>query len=296
MQRLLRWRQIQASERAHRRRGPRAHTDFSQLGSLPLELFQMVLDQLDLVSLICLRNTTTRFRALIPRVADHELSRCQKWLIMCRFETDMLEYPERVACAFCKIKRPQTDFGVLSWDVQSKLETLLLGSQWDHMSNLNMMRSKPLERYCYRHLTSCFGWPPAFQNATQIKWVHTLEPTCLHCGSKPSSCGQSAVKFLQEIKPRSCCSKTCDVCPTAYLSTYLRHGPIRSHWLDKLIDGFCCWFDRLDDGTLVMKEWRGTVEHSVPRLLTRDFIATVYDDIQYSNSSLSNEGWSCGCS
>lgn len=74
----------------------------------------MILDRLDPVSLVCLKNTNSQFRGLVPSVEQENLSRCQKWMIMCQFETDMQQYPKTVACAFCKMKRPQKDFGAVS--------------------------------------------------------------------------------------------------------------------------------------------------------------------------------------
>lgn len=254
MQFLLRWKRNQANEsRRGEKRRPSGPV-FGHLESLPLELLHMVLDRLDLVSLVCLRNTSSRFRALIPSVEEKGLSRCQKWLIMCRFENDMKKYPERVACAFCKVKHPQKDFGVYS---KNRLTASFQRQKYHYIDHLNMMSSKPIERYCYRHLTSCLGWPPAYQGAKATKWVHTLEPTCLHCGRKPASCGQAAIKFCDGPKTRFRCTQSCDVCPTVYLSTYSRHGPMRIYWFSKESSFLCC-FRTLDDGSLAMGEWEGT--------------------------------------
>lgn len=250
MQRLLRWKQIQASQRLQRKRRP--HRGSGRLISLPLELVQLVLDRLDIVSLVCLRNTTRRFRNLISSVEEQNLSRCQKWLIMCRFKTDMQKYPEMVACAFCKVKRPQKHFGIVS-----KNDGFFQKIEYSDIKYLNMMSSKPVERYCYRHLASCLGWPPSYQNAKQIKWIHTLEPTCLHCGSKPASCGQSSVKFHNQLATHVNCIRPCDVCPTAYLSTYSRHGQIRAHRYTPEGGDFVCCFGRTKEGALAMAEWQG---------------------------------------
>lgn len=302
MQRLVRRKQMQANQRFQSGRECRPNSGFSHLESLPLELLQLVLDQLDHVSLVCLKNTTSRFRALIP-VEEKNLSRCQKWLIMCRFETDMQDYPELVACAFCKVKRSQKDFGVISTINRSRFRKLFQQDRYSGIEHLSMMSSKPVERYCYRHLTSCLGWPPAFQNAEQIKWVHTLEPTCLHCGSKPASCGQSEVKFYDEIEPLGHCNRLCDVCPTAYLSTISRHGPIRSFWFISGKGGFICCLRRTYRGTLAMAELQGKKWCSVLGSLTEIFGTLGYYAVKHSNTPLSNEnpdsrrahdeGWSC---
>ncbi|MCJ1465523.1 hypothetical protein MMC07_004141 [Pseudocyphellaria aurata] len=221
MERLLAWKQVQASKRFARNRRP--NPVFSSLESLPMEVLQIVLDQLDSVSLVCLRNTSCRLRAVVPPMRADSLSRCQKWLIMCRFETDMQDYPELVACAFCKVKRPQTHFGL-------RCKT----TGWAKIINFcgmelpNMMDSEPIARYCYRHLEICLVPPPAFQNDDEIKWIRTLEPTCLHCGSKPASCGQTALRFFPGPRvPHSSCDIPCDICPTAYLATFSRHGSLQ---------------------------------------------------------------------
>lgn len=217
---LRRLKPNQADERIPRERPPPV---LSRLESLPLELLQMVQDELDPVSLVCLRNTTSGLRALVPPVDERRLSRCQRWLIMCRFESDMTKYPEMVACAFCKVKHAQKDFGWFSkCDWTAYVQSRKRGGSG--IEDLRMMNSKPMERYCYRHLKSCVGVPPGFQDVVETRWVHSREPTCLHCGSKPASCGQTAATNLQGLPARPRCSEPCDVCPIAYLSTYSRVG------------------------------------------------------------------------
>lgn len=55
--------------------------------------------------------------------------------------------------------------------------------------------------------------------------MHTLERTCLHCGCKPSSCGQ-----IEDYRRLKTCMKDgegercCTTSPSTYLSTYSRHG------------------------------------------------------------------------
>lgn len=57
-----------------------------------------VLDHLDVVYRVCLKYTNRAYSFSIPSVNQSRLSRCEKWLIMCRFETDLLEYPDKVVC------------------------------------------------------------------------------------------------------------------------------------------------------------------------------------------------------
>lgn len=268
MQRLLAWKQTQASKRFARNRRP--DPVFNCLESLPMELLQIVLDQLDNVSLTCLQNTNSRFRAVIPPIEAKNLSRCQKWLIMCRFEADMQEYPALVACAFCKVKRPQKDFG-LSYTKGLRAGRAKTNTYYG-IEILNMMSTIPIKRYCYRHTESSLGWPPAFQKADQVKWVRTLEPTCLHCGSKPASCGQSATKFYYgPTVPRSYCKRPCETCPTADLPTFSRHGPIHFPWFSTDDWGLIWCFGVTLGGKRMMAELGGK-KNSVLHEQTHGFL------------------------
>ena len=103
----------------------------------------MVLCHLDDISLVCLKHTNSRFRAPLALNGD-KLSLCANWMIMCRFEDDMIEYPATVACAFCKVKRPVADLG---YDSKFGFE------------HLRMMNARPLERYCRRHAAYSLRWP-----------------------------------------------------------------------------------------------------------------------------------------
>lgn len=283
------WRQNKASKIFGRNCRP--NPVFNSLESLPMELLQIVLDQLDDVSLVCLQNTNSRFRAIIPSIQPKNLSQCQKWMIMCRFETDMQEYPALVACAFCKVKRPQEDFGLIH--KHGRRAGRAKTNTYCGIELLNMMNSKPIKRYCYRHLSSCLGWPPAFQKAGQIKWVRTLEPTCLHCGSKPTSCGQSAIKFYGGPATRSCCDRPCDICPTAYLPTFSRHGRIHLPWFTTDKGGFLWCFGLTAEGDRKMVEWRRKkgLHSSRADSWFSDKLFCGLDSyvIEYSKFSLSNE-------
>lgn len=291
MQRLLRWKRIQSRKRTEKQSKP--DTALSPLESLPMELMQMILDQLDVVSLVCMKNTTTGFRALIPPIDEKNLSRCQKWLIMCRFETDMREYPPFVACAFCKVKRPRKDFGVH----HSKYTRWTGIRNKDHcgMGFVKPMSLHPTNRYCYRHITSSFGWPPAYREAEKVKWVHTPEPTCLHCGSKPASCGQFALNFMNGPKTHSHCTQTCGVCPTRYLSTFSRHGPIKSARFSSKENFMWSFCGQLEGRRIWMKEWHGNTKLP-PITIEVTIYNTIFDSptISYHNhlrSRIDREAW-----
>lgn len=159
-----------------------------------------------------------------------------------------------VACAFCKVKRPQKDFGLIH--KHGRRAGRAKTNTYCGIELLNMMNSKPMKRYCYRHLSSCLGWPPAFRRAFQIKWVCTLEPTCLHCGGKPAACGQSAIKYYGEPRTRSYCDRPCDICPAAYLRTFSRHGRIQLPWFTTDKGGFLWYFGVTAGGNRRMVEWR----------------------------------------
>lgn len=128
---------------------------------------------------------------------------------MCRFETDLLEYSDKVVCAFRKTKNYQNAFRA--------------GGR-NGIECINIMASKPIGPYCHLHLPSSTGHPPLFRNSEK-KWMHTLERTCLHCGCKPSFRGQT-----EDHRRLKICMKDsegcCTPCPSTYLSAYSRHGPL----------------------------------------------------------------------
>lgn len=184
------------------------------LTALPPEIMLHILNHLDVVSLVCIRSANRAYHHFVPAVGRRNLSRCEEWLITCRFEKDMKTYPARVACALCKTKHDQSDFAFHGKN---------------GIKHVHMMASDPVERYCYRHLTFSMCYPPAFRYTKESRWVRSREWTCLHCGGKPSCCGQVGHSFL---RPPVCSAdaegeRCCSICPSAYLSTYIRLGPIK---------------------------------------------------------------------
>lgn len=174
--------------------------------------FDMILDHMNDISKICLKSTNSRLQETIS-VDYNELSRCSKWVIMCRFEEDMVEYPAIVACALCKVKRAQKDF----------LYNIEFGSQ-----HLDLMSPKPIERYCSRHVGKSLCWPLEYRKCSRA-WVRSLELICLHCGSRPVRCGQ--FEPLSHMSPAgrcqlNSCKDHCAICPVVYLPTCSRLGPL----------------------------------------------------------------------
>lgn len=187
------------------------------LTALPPEIMLLILKHLDVVSLVCLRSINRAYHRFIPAVHKSTWSRCEGWLITCRFEKDMDNYPALVACALCKTKHDQSDF---------------TSHGKNGMKHLNMMASDPVERYCYRHLPLSMCYPSDCRDGAveSSRWVRSLNWTCLHCGCKPDSCGQ-LTHNLHSPGVRWCrgpaeSQRCCSVCPSAYLPTFFRLGPI----------------------------------------------------------------------
>lgn len=85
----------------------------SRLESLPAELLYMISERLNNVSRYCLTRTCSRLRTL-SNTNTSTLSRCERWLLMCRLEVDKLPADNltQFACCFCKSKLTQNKFEV----------------------------------------------------------------------------------------------------------------------------------------------------------------------------------------
>ena len=81
----------------------------------PPEIVLEILDHLDDCSIICLKCTNRHFY-LNDRFNSAKLSRCAKWLVMVRFEQDVMlderrwREVKRFTCCECKSKRIAKDF------------------------------------------------------------------------------------------------------------------------------------------------------------------------------------------
>ena len=97
------------------RNASEAHPEVSTAGpfdEMPTELVLIIAEHLSTVSLYCLSLTCRRLRQTID-LDFRTLHRCEKWMITTRLEQDLGidEMPKRLACTFCKRKRPTCDFG-----------------------------------------------------------------------------------------------------------------------------------------------------------------------------------------
>lgn len=187
-----------------------------KLETFPTELLWQIVDELDDVSKMCLRSTNSYLRNTIN--VDHiKLSRCSKWLLSCRFETDyfalMQAYPRRMVCAYCKLKIDHERFNP---------ENLVEFLRSDGAYALRLLLNKPVERLCIFHVQQLF-------RATEIHdflspWTYcpienyralpskpsrrikSSQLTCLHCCEDVEK---------DDMRPVGCAECKCDVCPRA---------------------------------------------------------------------------------
>lgn len=82
------------------------------LATMPTELILSIARHLTPVSRYCLSLTCRRLRQTID-LDFRNLPQCEKWAVTTRLEQDLKvnEMPERLACVYCKCKRPARDFG-----------------------------------------------------------------------------------------------------------------------------------------------------------------------------------------
>lgn len=193
--------------------------DDRALPRLPEDLIVRISEFLDEVSLLCMKNTNTRFRDII-KISRGQVPRCTRWMEVCRLEEDIQNrgdaLPDQLACVYCKITHPQEDFGVRNGNVGYGIE------------RLGMIKScQPNSRYCWRHLPKRMNYSSGIENldrrgrpCKKDKWVELSEPVCLHCGDRLDldKYGQSECRT---------CDKKCEICGFGELRGWQRHGPQR---------------------------------------------------------------------
>lgn len=185
----------------------------SPLERLPTEILQLISDVLDDVSAVCLKNTNSTLRSRINRDST-SFSRCTKWLIMCRFESDLLKnipwerQPEKVTCAFCKVKRTKAQIiGRGSGRKGVSFSTFSLG-RW-HVPSTN--------RYCAKHPVFITWVKPAPGHHVPTTWVMTRRLTCSHCEARVDS---------SDARITGCAECQCDVCPRVCRALFTRYGAL----------------------------------------------------------------------
>lgn len=182
------------------------------LGNLPAEILYMIVDELDDVSAVCLKITSSYFYTSI-NTDDMKFSLCKKWLIMCRLEIDVPDRPNLLACAFCKAK------------VWKGCFTPENGYHYDYgLDNLNLLSRNPAERYCLLHISNTLRDRRNSQkDYERNRWVKTQQMTCLHCGAdiEPS-----------DSRSEGCNGCMCEICPRALQPRYTRYGSLSTPTLE----------------------------------------------------------------
>lgn len=195
------------------------------LEKLPTDIILLVLDLLDDVSKVCLSNTNRYFHEHI-NVNRDDLSTCQEWLITCRLESDMSEYPGKLACAHCKKKRDRADFssgtGWRNWFLGQKTESKAKIPRY--------LSCHPTLRLCWKHDGALATLPASVHEDNLIRRIlpYTKVPwgtawftfrvlRCLHCYRPVDSV---------ETRDTGCSECECDVCPTAWDLHFWRSKPL----------------------------------------------------------------------
>ena len=188
------------------------------LAQVPTDVLIEITTRLDVVSLACLKYTSSGFRDAIT-IKDSELSRCARWKVSCYLEFDLIYYrksiPERLNCAFCKRKHKMMRFIV-------PFSSKGYGTQCLR----RVMRDDPLARYCCLHVPKRINLSPTHLDPQQRwanwleidQWVMTVEPVCLHCGDRLQEDTET-----EESTCPSCISK-CSVCGHGMLHNFNRYG------------------------------------------------------------------------
>ena len=189
-----------------------------RLERLPVDVLFEIFDHLDPVSSVCLKSTSRCFRRLI-NVDAAALDRCEKWLITCRFYSDIKD-PGKLPshpCALCKRKRKARDwYGSPGYPYPPRkvFEDLTFQSQqtrWD-----------PVQRYCAYHKPH-LEWirpQPGLDAFADLNlWAQRQQLTCLHChyDVSPSAKGET-----------QCKNCGCRTCPHVYHPRFVKVGYVGS--------------------------------------------------------------------
>lgn len=170
-----------------------------------------ILDRLDDVSKVCLKNASCYFRNAVT-IDVAKLSLCSRWMLLCRFETDyyalMKAYPPRVACALCKVKLRQEC-------IQPKNSRNIRASSGTGF--LEPMQKEPSARLCVLHTSSLFrlsGVNDPMKNDPAI-FTKKSQLRCMHCGMDITP---------NDRRSTGCDDCQCSVCPRAIQPIYALSG------------------------------------------------------------------------
>lgn len=183
----------------------------SPLELLPNEILYSIMERSDAITAIFLKNTSRRFRQL-EGPDSTSFSRCEKWTIMCRLETDWLgqlqrdKWPATLLCTLCKRKRPIDQFvGPINF------RAIMLSSILD----TRPVQRDPAQRFCTRHPFN-ISWGPRYHYRRR-QWFMSRRWICTHCG----------IDTTREHKDITGCDRCqCSLCPRPYKDVFVRTGTI----------------------------------------------------------------------
>ena len=189
---------------------------YCKLQNIPIDVLYLIRAELDEVSAVCLKNTNQYFYSAVAITQPRQRSRCTRWLIACRFETDLGVPRNKYTCAFCKTWVPEKYFTRMSFkQVVSDLPYCL---------DAHSIRSEPVARYCSYHppLTAWLPYQspvevPSSRQTGKIRWMEVRQLRCMHC--------TNAIDEETDFRDTGCKSCLCDVCPRVLSPAYIRYGP-----------------------------------------------------------------------
>lgn len=186
----------------------------SALERLPYEILLSIHDVLDDVSATCLKYTSSNMRSELNR--DPTLfSRCTKWLIMCRFEWDIIRdvifgrsREVKLSCAFCKAKR--------TWAQIEGRKSNPSGVSFQICDPYRVCLH-PEARYCAKHPLFITWVESSPLEPEASRWVVTPRLTCTHCRARVQSA---------DTRSTGCDHCKCDVCPRDNMPHFIRYGKL----------------------------------------------------------------------
>ena len=206
------------------------------LDKVPLDILLLVVENLDIVSTICLRSTSRRFHYSIP-LDYSRINRCTRWWTNCILELDRKDTTDWIICVLCKKRRHKRYFGegkdwalIDSHEKATKWSLRILDQfPWLHRYGIRYLQVRSKKgttgyratvRMCCDHVLDRFETDPLvdqllpfIQMSNKPSWMWFPVLRCMHCGN----CASRA-----EIGPCHRC--LCNVCPTALSTHYYRQG------------------------------------------------------------------------
>ena len=172
----------------------------SPLLNLPIEIFSVIVEISDTLSLTSLRLTCRKMRETIPK-SSKAPSRCEMAAIVGLLEKDSPPDSGDYMCALCKIKHPKRYFEREIMDDDE--ETTI----WRYAALApDLLKRDPRERFCHLNIPRMVHYIHTMDD--KEVWIRTISPICYHC------CGVS--KEGQE------CSCDCNFCPVVKLPIWTR--------------------------------------------------------------------------